>query len=321
MRAAAVVELGHHVGQTLVVLDGRRPGWRRCSPPGRRLAIARSSASVLTSRQSGTTSDITTADVVAATSQRDPSPHQPVGVPRAGPRPPARCAGSAAPRPTRRACAAAGRGARRRFGPSRRTPVPDLGEQLPLGHHLADPGGQQEKDVELLARQLDRLPGQARRSTALVDPQVTDRDRRRWCGIASASAQHRTDPRRDLLGSERFDDVVVGAAVEGLDHRGVVVLGGDHDDRDLAGRADHRDQGQPLDVGQSQVEQHHVRPLGDHLLEGGHPGGDRDDGVPAVAQAALQGGADRLVVLDHQDPGHGRNGSPATARSLRGWHT
>ena len=62
---------------------------------------------------------------------------------------------------------------------------------------------------------------------------------------------------------------------------GVVVAGGDHDDRDLAGCADHRDQGQALHVGEPEVEQDDLGPLLEHQLEPGHAAlGDRTTAWP-----------------------------------------
>ena len=86
-------------------------------------AIARSSARVRTSRQSGTTNDTTTADVVSSTSQEircriRGSRGRPGGSRRRG-----RHGGSAARPRSRRACAAARRRGRRRSARSRRTPA------------------------------------------------------------------------------------------------------------------------------------------------------------------------------------------------------
>ena len=46
------------------------------------------------------------------------------------------------------------------------------------------------------------------------------------------------------------------------------------------GRPDHRDQGEAVDVGQAQVEQHHVGWSAQHLLQPGQPGAGGRHGVP-----------------------------------------
>ena len=115
---------------------------------------------------------------------------------------------------------------------------------------------------------------------------------------------HRADAGGDLVQAERLHDVVVGARVERPDHRGVVVDGGDHDDRHRTGRPDHPDHGQAVDVGQPQVEQHEVGSLAQHRLQPGDAGAGGVDVVAALAQALLERGTDRRIVLDHEDAGH-----------------
>ena len=79
-------------------------------------------------------------------------------------------------------------------------------------------------------------PGQAWRCGCARRPPARRPGSARRRARRAAAPQHRTDPGRDLVGPERLDDVVVGAAVERLDHRRVVVLRGDHDDRHLGWR-------------------------------------------------------------------------------------
>ena len=113
------------------------------------------------------------------------------------------------------------------------------------------------------------------------------------------------DPGRHLLDAERLHDVVVSTPVERSDDDPVVVLRGDHQHRHLGDAAQHGQHLHPVDVGEPQVEEHHVRPLLDHHLQGREACAGAQDGHAALAETSDQAGADRGVILDHQDADHG----------------
>ena len=145
-------------------------------------AIARSCAIVRTSRHSGTTNDTTTTEVVAMTSQKMrrrttaallaavrvdeayPDPAHAVQVARLG-------GGLAELASQPRQVHVDGP-----VRPAVRV-APDLGEELALRDDLAGPRRQREQQVELLARQLQRLAGEARGPGALVDDELAHPDR------------------------------------------------------------------------------------------------------------------------------------------------
>ena len=68
--------------------------------------------------------------------------------------------------------------------------------------------------------------------------------------------------------------------------------------------------GQAVDVGQPEVEQHDLGPSRSTCSSPARPVAARGDRVAALGQAALHRGADRRVVLDHQDAGHARTVAP-----------
>src|SRR6476661_9439340 len=105
--------------------------------------------------------------------------------------------------------------------------LPDLGEQVALGHYLARSPGQREQQVELLAGQIDRAPVDDNFSAAGVDRQAADRDQRFLVGLSGA-AQNRADSGGQLGCGERLDHVVIGAEVEQPDDLGFVVPGRSH---------------------------------------------------------------------------------------------
>ena len=77
--------------------------------------------------------------------------------------------------------------------------------------------------------------------------------------IRDSAPQDGTDPGLELLGRVGLDHIVVGTGIQGTDHRGVVVSRAHHDDRDLPDGPQHREHRMPIDVGQAEVEQNHVR--------------------------------------------------------------
>ena len=254
---------------------------RRRAPPGPPGRAPGPRPSVRTSRHSGTTNARITADVVAAHQPGDAAAHS-VGPRRvggrvgrrAGRRPRARCAGSA--------------GCRRlaELAPQPGQMDVEVRSAPPYGccHTSASssrlvttsPGARRQRRAAARTR---CAPGRAAPSSLAVRARgsttrsPTTSGRRR--SGAAGPAQDRPDPGGDLVDPERLDHVVVGAGVEGADDRLVVVLGGHHDHGYLGDRADHREQLQPVDVRQSEVEQHHVRLASTNELEDGQAGGRR----------------------------------------------
>ena len=75
---------------------------------------------------------------------------------------------------------------------------------------------------------------------------------------------------------------------------------------------------QAVQVGQAEVEQHHLWRRGQHLLDPRQAGRSGRHGVPTLGEAAPAGIADRLVVLDHEDARHTPNASPTAVLLPRG---
>ena len=133
-----------------------------------------------------------------------------------------------------------------------------------------------------------------------------------------AAAQDGTDPGRDLVGAEGLDDVVVCALSSALTMVGssscavITMIGTSLAARIMLIRV------RPLDVGQAEVEKDHLGSVGEHVLETGQPGGRGGYGVPPLGQSAAYGGADRVVVLDDQNAGHGGTLSLRRRAALEG---
>ena len=295
------------------------PRSRRCGRPGRRRSSRGPRRASAPAGRAGSRTATTIVDVVARTSHEIRRCIRPAcRVDQADTDPAHARAGSAARPRTRPACAAATTGGRRRTARTRRTPAARR-RRAARACVTTSPGrdaraSSRSNSLRASSSGLAREGGGAR---ALVDDQLPDPHRLGGRPrVAAGTPQHRADPGRHLVGPERLDHVVVGAAVEGLDHGRVVVAGGDHDDRHLRGGPDHRDQREAGHVGQAEVEQHHLRMVGQHLLEAGHAGARAGDGVPPLGEAPAYGAADRLVVLDHEDAGHARTVRRPAPRGL-----
>ena len=110
---------------------------------------------------------------------------------------------------------------------------------------------------------------QCSRARAGVDLEIADLDSagRR----ARRSSQQRADASVDLLRREGLDDVVVGAGVEQPDDLELVVTRRPDDQRDGADGAEHLQEIAAVDVGETEIEHHHVGTLVDHRLERRQP--------------------------------------------------
>jgi hypothetical protein len=118
--------------------------------------------------------------------------------------------------------------------------------------------------------------------------------------LGGGPPQHGPDPGLQDAGLHGLDHVVVGPGFQARHDVDVVVARGEHDDRQVAHRADPPAHLEPVDPRQHQVEHDHLRrrqPL-QPLLAGLH--GVHDVTLPGQRQ--LEPVAHRAVVLDQQHP-------------------
>jgi hypothetical protein len=181
--------------------------------------------------------------------------------------------------------------------------VPDLVDEALARDDAARVVHEQGEQVELLAREVERLAVDRRGARRRVerddaDGQHAGAGRR---GDGARAPQHGADARHQLAGAERLDDVVVGAELEAGHAVDLVATGGQHDHGGVAGGAQLAQGVEARAVRQHDVQQHEVG-----TLVGGDPQpvGDRagDHGAKAlVSQRLGQRGGDGLLVLDHED--------------------
>ena len=116
---------------------------------------------------------------------------------------------------------------------------------------------------------------------------------------------HRADARHELTEAEGLHDVVVGGHLEQEDAVDLVLACSHHDDRDPRSLPQTTAHLSPVEVGQSEVEQHDVAGVRRECLgASAHP----THGEPLVLQALGQGLGDCGVVLHDQHP---QGGVPA----------
>ena len=180
--------------------------------------------------------------------------------------------------------------------------------------------GERLEQVELAARELERLAAAGGDPARRVDAQVGEGEHRAR-GPRRAAAQQRVQPRDELLDRERLDEVVVGARLQPGDAVGdLVARGEDADRRVVARRAQPRRDGVPVDAGQDDVEDDRRRWLRRDRRQRRFAVGGRAHGEALEAQSALEGHADRGLVVDDEDEGRRRRGqgrAPAVSRAGR----
>jgi len=106
-----------------------------------------------------------------------------------------------------------------------------------------------------------------------------------------------------LLGLERLDDIVVGAALQAEDHVNGVALGREHDDRYAALGADLPADLKAVGAGQHQVEQHDVGTLATERAQRGISVGHHRGLEALTAQHDAEHLGEGGVVVDDQDAG------------------
>ena len=178
--------------------------------------------------------------------------------------------------------------------------VPHVGEQLPLGHHVAGTLGQVGQQVELARAQVQHRLVEGGAPSGDVDLEPADDERATLARTRRRTAHHRPDARLQLGRRVRLDHVVVGTRIEGADQAGVVVAGTGDDDRHVADRAQHRQHLGAVDVGQAEVEDDQVGSVLDGLVQAVHAGAGGRPGVPALAEGARRRQPGPVVVLDDQ---------------------
>ena len=189
-----------------------------------------------------------------------------------------------------------------RLGRAEPVDVPDLVDEPLAAHDGAGLAHEQGEEVELLARELQRLAVErhgARRRVELDGADLQRAGRRGGRGGARA-AQDGADAGDELARAERLDDVVVGAELEAQHAVGLVAAGGEHDHRHALAVAQLAQQVEARAVGEHDVEEHEVGALAAGDLEPGRQRAGRLRAEALASEGFRQRNGDRLFVLDEQ---------------------
>jgi hypothetical protein len=203
---------------------------------------------------------------------------------------------------------------------------PGVGEQLLARQHLVGVAAEHLGQGELAGRQVDGAVGDVGSAGAQVEGELAHPEHGRLrCPVAAAAQPH---PGQDLLERERLGDVVVGAALQAGHGVADAVAGGEDDHRDVdPGLAEPPEHGEPVHLGQSDVEDEQVELAAAGVVVGGLPVGHRGRGEAVAAQPLLEEGRDPPLVLGDEHAVHRaasrraagrRRGRPAHGRAARG---
>ncbi len=113
-------------------------------------------------------------------------------------------------------------------------------------------------------------------------------------------AQHRLDPRRELLGRERLGDVVIGTELESGHPVGLVTASRQHDHWHRRGRPELTAHLETTQTRKHQVEHDEVRRRGQRAIERNLAVGDPLDLVALLLQVPRDNVGDVRIVVDHE---------------------
>jgi hypothetical protein len=165
--------------------------------------------------------------------------------------------------------------------------------------------GQVDEQVELGRRQVGLDPVPQHPPLGLVDLEITEPQRRRPGrrdrGLGGA-AQQGVHAGGQLAHRERLDHVVVGADGQTDEEVGLVVAGGEHQDRDRALGLQATADLEPVEAGQHHVEHDRVGRRAPGRLDRARAVAGDLDREPLGPQPGGDRLGDRPLVLDDQNP-------------------
>ena len=127
--------------------------------------------------------------------------------------------------------------------------APDQREQIVAGEYSPGRRCQRIEQLGLLAREAELMPIEGDAQRRQMDGQIADDQRLAWAAFVHA-ADDGTDARHDLARGEGLDDVIVRADIQAENPVCILVLGGDHQDRNRQYCAD-----AAVDAGKHDVQQ------------------------------------------------------------------
>jgi hypothetical protein len=170
-----------------------------------------------------------------------------------------------------------------------------------MGQHLAGVHDEMAQQVEFLRGQLYLLAAAQDVAADQIDRQVARNKNRQFPLRLEGATQCRAHSRHQLRHAEGLADVIVGAEVERLDHRPLVMARRQHDDWHRRCLADLADKFEAALVRKTEVEDHQIRLLGCQQARGSRGVFGFDDAIVGCAEAGAQKAPYRRLVVDDQD--------------------
>ena len=177
-------------------------------------------------------------------------------------------------------------------------------DDVAVGQHLSGLAGNELHDAVFHLGQTHRLTVHRHHPLVKINGKAADGIHiGRAFGYRGAAAQHGPDASQQLGGGKGLGDIVIGTVVQCCHLVLLHVAGTDHDHRKVDLLPQLPEKLDAVDVGQSQIQQHHIGHMGKGVAAGHGAVLGGNDPVSVCRQQGFQHSGNILFVLNHQNGG------------------
>src|SRR5579862_5246800 len=173
-------------------------------------------------------------------------------------------------------------------------------QEAAMGDRASAAGHQFPQQAKFLGREVHDFAAHGDHAFFEIQFQFLGGDQRLGFFLGG-TPQGRANPREELLNAERFDDVVVGAGVEGGDLVFFGAADGEHNDGHGGGGANLAARLEAVHDGHVHVEDDEVRAVGAHARQGFLAVAGFKNGVAAGRERGAHHAADLRLIVHHEN--------------------